>query len=542
MGNELQDLVSGLQEAWARLIASVDLETTWLRLNAALSEGPVREGLAVGVATFIAIMLIGKLFARRSFDETDVLRERLRDVELQLEAARGEAAAAKRAHAEFRKGDPQVFARALASAVTEGGATGRRHAPDSWLDPLRTVLADAYLGSARAILGKVRGEEDLARARVMAWGAMAAEPKRKECADLLTRIDEAERLGLFSELSEADALAWRIARHDPGADPEGHARGLISRSRGPIGYSLFLSGWEADELHAAAIAELASHGVNTGEAAGAEQKDDEDRAAGGQRNGKKKGGELAAEGRRVVALSNDATAGEEDDAEATEEARVMGAGNGGNGRGRTVVVMPRGRGGKGRGRGVTGDGGGDVPAAGSSDREAGLRRLWERRRRPDMLGETHPRTLAARANLGHEAGRLGRHAEAEEIFREVLEAMVGSDDSGDNELDVMTVRHNLGVELLRQDKLDEAENEFKAVLGELGSPAGRGRSIPLALAAAHGLAEVWSARGEHAEAKAAFGAVWRARSNDDAFGPDHPHTLWSRVRMLRAAEADAAAG
>jgi hypothetical protein len=297
-------------------------------------------------------------------------------------------------------------------------------------------------------------------------------------------------------------------------------------------------------LHAAALAELASHGVSTGDAAGAEENGRGRTAA--RRGDKSKGSEQVAEAGRVVALANGAATGDEDDAEAAEEARVMGAANGGHGRGRTVVVMPRGRGGKERGRGVADDGdaadGGDTHATGTSDREAGLRRLWERRRRPDMLGETHPRTLAAHANLGHEAGRLGRHAEAEAIFREVLEAMGGSDDSGDNELDVLTVRHNLGVELLRQNKLAEAETEFKAVLGELGSPAGRGRSIPLALAAAHGLAEVWSAHGKHSEAEAAFGAVWRARSEDDAFGPDHPHTLWSRVRMLRAAEAEAAAG
>lgn len=541
MGNELQDLVSGLRQTVAQLSASVNLESAWTWLDAALSEGPVRDGLAVGVATFVAVMLVGRLVGRRGFDESDVLRERLRDVELQLEAARGEIVAMKRSQTEFQKGDPQVFARALASALAEERVATRQHGPESWLEPIRPALAEAYLAMARGVLGKLNGEQDLNRARMMAWGAKAAQPQRSECSELLARIEEAERLGLFSELSEADALAWRVARQDADTERDAHARGLISRSRGPIGYSLFLSGWEADELNAAALAELSDRDIDVAMAGGAAQDGQTGAAPDGDAA---RSGDLRATGARVVAL----TAGSEDqdEDEDVESARAVGAANSGRGRGRTVVVMPRGRGGKVRGRDdAVGDGGADGSEAqpsGTSDREAGLKRLWERRRRPDMLGETHPRTLAARANLGHEAGRLGRHPEAEAIFREVLDAMGGEDASGDNELDVLTVRHNLGVELLRQGKLDEAELEFKAVLGELGSPAGRGRSIPLALAAAHGLGEVWSAHGKHSEAEAAFAAVWRARSEDKAFGPDHPHTLWSRIRMLRAGEEEAAAG
>ncbi|MDH3264123.1 MAG: tetratricopeptide repeat protein [Paracoccaceae bacterium] len=517
-------------------MASVDFESVWIWLQAAVSEGAVREGLAVGLATFVVVMVLGQRVSGRRKRDTDTLRERIRELELQIEAARGEVAAARKAHGELQNGDPEVYVRALAAAVTEEGPNARKLAPETWLDPLRPALAETYLRLARGVLGKVKGEDDLERARTMAWGAMAAAPERKECADLLARIDEAERLGLFRELSEADALAWRIARQDLD-DFEGAGKhGLISRSRGPIGYTIFLSGWEADELHEAALAELGGRVDGADgfqEAAGAQE-------AGTGRAGAGRQGDVVAESARVVAISNGAAAEDEEEAEA---ARAVGSDS--RRRGKTVMMMPVGRGGA---RGGPGDGTDDVAkdgpgedAADTSERELGLKRLWERRRRPDMLGETHPRTLAARANMGHEAGRLGRHNAAEAVFREVLEAMIKPDVMGEHEHETLTVRHNLGTELLKLGHLDQAEAEFKIVLGELGSPAGRGRNDPLALAAAHGLAEVWSARGKQSEAEAAFGAVWRARSADPGYGPDHPHTLWTRVRMLRAAEAAAAA-
>jgi tetratricopeptide (TPR) repeat protein len=543
MGNWLQDLGAGLREAWGRLADMMDFESAWIWLQTVLADGPVREAIGVGLVTFVAVMALGRGTGRRQQRESDMLRERVRDLELKLEAAQGETAAAKRAQADFEKGDPDVFVRGLAAAINREGTKPGRGSPEGWLDPLRPALAEAYLRLARGVLATVKSEDDLEHARIMAWGAVAAAPERKECTELLGRIEEAEHLGLFRELSEADALAWRIARQEAEAEESVEARGLISRSRGPIGFSILLSGWEADELHDAAIAELDDHVAGLGEAAAAQE-------AGKGRAGGQAGsaGGAQIEGARVVALANGAVESEDDTEEAEVEARAVGAAGGG--RGKTVVVMPVGRGRAG-GRDVgAGNGGADEAAVeeadggdtgGLSEREAGLKRLWERRRRPDMLGETHPRTLAARANMGHEAGRLGRHAEAEAIYREVLEALSGSDAKGENEHEILTVRHNLGVELLRQDRLDEAETEFKHVLGELGSPSGRGRNDPLALAAAHGLAEVWFARGKHSEAEAAFGAVWRARSADPACGPDHPYALWSRVRMLRAAEAVEAA-
>jgi tetratricopeptide (TPR) repeat protein len=564
MDSVFQTLWSLLEQTWAGVTSFLNLETLQTASAAALnglSDDLVRESIAVGVAVFFAVMLIGRLLGRSRRAEADLLRERLRELELKLEAARDEIAAAKRLQNDLQKGDPLVFASALATAIAEDGPKARDLDPETWLAPLRPALADAHLKLARGILGKSKGEEDLARARSMAIVAATAEPERKECAELLARIEEAERRGLFSELSEADALAWRIARREAEAldHKEGESRGLVTRSSGQIGHAILLSGWETEDLHAAALAELADHGLGaafeTGEARESAESEMTGRAKTGRRGRKAgraaSGADAMIDGARVVSLLSGVSArdgGAIEEAEEAEPVRAIGAGS--TSRGSTVLMMPHGRG-TGRdavdrvaGTASSGRGGrddGNAQPLDASEREAEHRRLWERRRRPDMLGETHPRTLGARANMAYEIGRQGRHAEAEAIFREVIEAMGSAEAPGDHQTEALSVRHNLAMELLRQGKLDEAEAELEEILGELGSPTGRKSSAPVALAAAHGLGEVWSARGDHGEAEKAFNAVWQSRSADEAFGPDHPHTLWSRVRMLREAAASESA-
>jgi tetratricopeptide (TPR) repeat protein len=527
------------------------------------------RSVMVGLAAFLVVMLLARLRHRQAQPEAAELRERLRSTELRLESALLDLAAANAARLKLEQSDPESLIRALAVAAQERQA-GRALPPEAWLDPLRPVLADAYLRHAREILAKAKGGGDLGRARVMAWGALAAEPERGECKELLARIDEAETMRLFDGVSEADALAWRILRLEAEAQEAAEAGGLKRRSESRIGRELFLAGWEVEDLRAAARDELGARAEAPGvaesvaEAEAAQPEQARRRSAGGSgagaasrsvpgRVGRGASASGAAEraavrvvsrnGGRLVAADDAEAAG---DAGEGGEAFVAGAGR------NTVVMMPATRGGGVARRGGSADdafaaaeeGADAAESASATAREAALRRLWERRRRPDILGESHPRTLSARANIAHELGRQGRHAEAEAILREVIEALPGEGEADADATDVLTLRHNLGIELFRQARLDEAEAELQAVLAALagrasGAAAGK---HPLSLAAAHGLAEVWAARGEHAEAEQAFAAVWKARAEDPGFGPDHPQTLWSRVRMLRAAEAQAAAG
>jgi tetratricopeptide (TPR) repeat protein len=68
-----------------------------------------------------------------------------------------------------------------------------------------------------------------------------------------------------------------------------------------------------------------------------------------------------------------------------------------------------------------------------------------------LLGPDHPATRLSRANLAAVLGRLGRHAEAETLLREVLAA------AGTSRSRRATAMANLADVLMHQGKLREAE-------------------------------------------------------------------------------------
>lgn len=530
--------------------------------------------IGIGLLVVAIFLFVGRLIRHGHSEREEGLRARVQKAELTLDAATSGHEAARKRLARLAAHGPETFIEAL-QGVDNPAAVAR-----DWLEPLRPALAEAYGAMARETLLLARKVEDIARARSHALGALAADPENRSAAQLLAQIEEAARLRVFQTMSEADALTWKILRlYGTASVSAPGAAALLNRSAHRTGKALYLSGWEDQDLRAAALAHLTRNGQDraaltaparesaadvgptSAEKGQAEKVPARKPGSGteprvgrgmrpvraGARAEPDKGvadavarGEVAAfrprEPEAAVArglpfslhLAAELATEFGTDADLAEASAQAGAGGG-----RRVVTMlarpgaaavdpPAG----------AGPGGATAPP----EAEAELRRLLERRSREGDLGPEHPRTLATRANLAHEIALQGRHAEAEAEFRAAWRQLSQTRVLGPTHRDTLTARHNLVVEIARQGRPAEAEAEFADLLETLLSRGGPGPDDPLTLATRHDLAAAIGAQGRNREAASAFRAVWEARGKTPGLGPDHPHTLWSRVQMLHRSD------
>ena len=140
------------------------------------------------------------------------------------------------------------------------------------------------------------------------------------------------------------------------------------------------------------------------------------------------------------------------------------------------------------------------------------------------LGAQHPRALLARRALAQAMGMGGRHAEAEQELRALLE--IQRRRLGDEHPDVAELRGGLAVELHALERDDEAEALMRAALAVQVrvDPDGKG-----ALNTRANLAELMSAAGRDAEAEPLHRAVLASRLA--RFGPDHVDVAASRRNL-----------
>ncbi len=144
------------------------------------------------------------------------------------------------------------------------------------------------------------------------------------------------------------------------------------------------------------------------------------------------------------------------------------------------------------------------------------------------LGEDHPALLAVRMRCAYQAGRRGRWGEAEEAYREVLEAERRV--LGDDHPDTLTTRHELAWAVaLQLGRWKEAEAAYREVLEARRRVLGDDH--PDTLATRHALALVVADQGRWGEAEGAFRKVLEARRR--VLGDDHPHTLATRLELAR---------
>lgn len=384
---------------------------------------------------------------------------------------------------------------------SERPGTSAIQLPPGGLDPLRPALSDTYLRLAREQLATARSKEDIEAARLNAWGALAAEPKRKACREMLDAVEEAAELRLYETMSEAEKLAWRIVRLDTNVK----VSTILERSRHRVGREVELSGWEPDELRSAARTFLARSRI----------------------------GELAL---GLGVMASGATAIGETPSTTEAEAGMEGAEPAGDTKeagGGKVAQMPRVVPLRAvRGAESAEASGEPEEGAAVSETEIELRRLYEHRRTQDSLGEMHPRTLVTRANLAHEIGRQGRNAEAEAQFRELLPIFRSSEDFGEMHSDTLAIWHNMAVELARQGRFEAAEKEFRELLGVLAGPGAPSPEHPLTLATRHDLAATVGAQGRYQEAELVFRDIWNMRRRPDVQGEDDPQTIWAQAQML----------
>ena len=181
-----------------------------------------------------------------------------------------------------------------------------------------------------------------------------------------------------------------------------------------------------------------------------------------------------------------------------------------------------------------------------AEAEAEFRAVWEIRRRPEILGEEHPDTLATRHNIAQQMGQQGRYAEAEAEFRAVWEIQRRPEILGEEHHDTLTTRANIAQQMGQQGRYAEAEAEFRAVWEIRRRPENLGEEHPDTLTMRHNIAQQMGHQGHYAEAEAEFRAVWEIRRRPENLGEEHPDTLVTRANIAyqmgqqgRYAEAEA---
>ena len=163
--------------------------------------------------------------------------------------------------------------------------------------------------------------------------------------------------------------------------------------------------------------------------------------------------------------------------------------------------------------------------------EETFRAIWEIKRRPEVLGEEHPHTLTTRHNLAQQIGNQGRYREAEEAFRAIWEVLRHPDVLGEEHADTLATRANLAYQIGNQGRYREAEEAFRAI-GEIQRrPEVLGEEHPHTLSARHNLAQQIGNQGRHREAEEAFRAIWEIERRPEVLGEEHPDTLTTRHNL-----------
>lgn len=155
-----------------------------------------------------------------------------------------------------------------------------------------------------------------------------------------------------------------------------------------------------------------------------------------------------------------------------------------------------------------------------------LRTILDRQTR--ALGRGHPDTMRTRHSLVGAIGGQGRHAEAEAQLRRILAEQTEA--LGAEHPETLTTRHKLAGALFRQRRHAEAESVWWEVL------ASRERLLggehPETLKTRSNLARSFVIQGRYGEAQAMWAVVLAAQ--EKVLGRDHPETLATRLAMARA--------
>jgi tetratricopeptide (TPR) repeat protein len=143
-----------------------------------------------------------------------------------------------------------------------------------------------------------------------------------------------------------------------------------------------------------------------------------------------------------------------------------------------------------------------------------------------LFGPGHRNVLDSQNDLANALHGQGKHAEAEEVIREVLTAcehVFGPDHPG-----TLESRDNLALALHLQGKYGEAELEFRKILAIRLRVLGPTHFDTLA--SRNNLALELSAQGKHAEEEQEHRALLASRERMQ--GPENPQTLWARSLLI----------
>jgi len=146
-----------------------------------------------------------------------------------------------------------------------------------------------------------------------------------------------------------------------------------------------------------------------------------------------------------------------------------------------------------------------------------------------FLSEDDPAALTARGYLARSLVRLGRSADAERLYRELLADRLRV--QGDSHIDTLATRHDLAAALGVQGRFGEAEQLYRQLL--TADYRLRGPDHRETLAARSNLARMIGLQGRYAEAEELTRQVLDVQRQ--ALGPDHPDCLASRQNLARLA-------
>ncbi|KAJ7639205.1 hypothetical protein FB45DRAFT_1001147 [Roridomyces roridus] len=142
-----------------------------------------------------------------------------------------------------------------------------------------------------------------------------------------------------------------------------------------------------------------------------------------------------------------------------------------------------------------------------------------------LLGNDHPETLTAMANLAVTYGQLGRYQEAEELELSVLQG--GQKLLGNDHPETLTAMANLAVTYRRLGRYQEAEGLELSVLQ--GRQKLLGNDHPETLTAMANLADTYRQLGRYQEAEELELSVLQGRQK--LLGNDHPDTLFAMANL-----------
>jgi tetratricopeptide (TPR) repeat protein len=170
-----------------------------------------------------------------------------------------------------------------------------------------------------------------------------------------------------------------------------------------------------------------------------------------------------------------------------------------------------------------------VQAGRPAEAERLFRQVLELRMR--VLGAEHPATLATRYGLARAVAFSGRHAEAEAAFRELRASL--SRVLGDDHQDTMGAGHQLARLAGKQGRWQEAEAAHRRVLEDRRRVLGEEHLTTLS--SRHNVIRALAGQGRWAEAEAGYRDLLPTLVR--VLGPDHPNTLSTRNKLAEAVAA-----